>query len=209
MALPQLDSPPGLAGSIVGATWREPPQAASLPQITRAFQSLLSLGGFTNELMRQADFTPHAVRHLAPDLARVYLPLFSDQERREIGRWAELPEERAARLAKGGPTISTRNRTSNLYSRGEAALQSERQVREKLFDQVRRSVRDLVPVSSVCSTVIPWQYGEIPSFNFLMFNDDSQSRNECLQSHKESNEKPQLGLKISPLARAHRLQAAG
>ena len=38
--------------------------------------------------MRAADFTPHAVRHLATDMARVLLPLLTDSERREIGRWA-------------------------------------------------------------------------------------------------------------------------
>ena len=98
--------------------------------------------------MRQVALTPPAGRHLAPDLARVFLPMFSDQERREIGRWAELPEERVARLAKGSASPSSRLRMSNHYSRGEAALQSERQVRIKLFDQVRRCVRELVPGSS-------------------------------------------------------------
>jgi hypothetical protein len=187
---PSFDSPPGSAGSVVGATWREPPQAASLSQITGAFYNLLSLGGFSKELMRQADFTPHAVRHLAPDLARVFLPMFSDQERREIGRWAELPEERVARLAKGSASPSSRLRMSNHYSRGEAALQSERQVRIKLFDQVRRCVRELVPGSFPWSTVIPWQRGEIPSFNFLVLKDDSQS---CIGSAQESKKQPQLG----------------
>jgi hypothetical protein len=170
---PQFGTARGFAGRIMHATTWGAKAVATRAHISRAFDDLASLPPalLSPSDLESAGTTLYAIRHLLPDVARQYG--FRKEDRDELGRWEASPLERDNTSILAEPDLprspqrkkrrAGKRSSSNLYSRGEAALSRELIVRNMVLSRITQAFGD----PSSWHERVPAQRGEPPSFVFL------------------------------------------
>ena len=119
--------------------WAVPEEVADSGQVTAMWYELLGISplSFSEAVCKSIRLTPYATRHLLPDVARALgWPI---EDRCELGRWSvSIIKEiiMASRPPAAKRVKSAKTACANLYSRGQAALERELELRSAAVEAV-------------------------------------------------------------------------